>query len=120
MAMAPALTDADVSGTWTGTVMPEGSDSAVVHWTQTCAAGSCSLTTQESKDTVMSTYTIDADSVIGTSSQFSDPQFASAPIIDKWVSRLASGRVTGTGMMVLASQPDSVVFRYRFEGTRMP
>ena len=41
-------------------------------------------------------------------------------VVDHWTAHVKDGRVTGTGMMTLASKPDSVVMRYRFEGSRAP
>ena len=117
---AATLTEADVAGTWKGTAMPEGSDSVFAHWTQVCGNGTCTLTTEESKDTVMSTYRLDADSSIGMSSPFTDPAIAPVPLIDHYVGRLSGTTITGTGRFVLADKPDSVVMRYRFQGTRAP
>ena len=117
---AATLSEADVAGTWKGTAMAEGSDSVMVHWTQVCGNGTCRLTTEESKDTVMSTYRLDADSSIGMSSPFTDPAIAPVPLIDHYVVRLSGSTVTGTGRMVLADKPDSVVLRYRIQGTRVP
>lgn len=122
-AAAPAgLTDADVAGTWSGTVTPDGLDSAVVHWTQVCSAGTCRITTQEAPgDTVTHTYTIAADSVVGVSAAFTDTTIVKgATIVDHWVGRVNGSQVTGTGFMTLADRPDSVVMRYRFSGSRNP
>lgn len=117
----PALTEADVAGTWTGTIMMEGSDSVMAHWTDICGAGTCRLTTQESpKDTVSSTYVIAGDSAVGTSPAYADPQMGGTMVTDHWVARVSGNTVTGTGMMRLADKPDSVVMRYRFTGTRQP
>jgi hypothetical protein len=119
MAMAPAaLTDADFAGTWKGNAMMEGSDSVFVHWTQVCAAGTCTGTSEESKDTVISTYRIDADSSIGVTAPYVDPAIGTAAVVDHWVARVSNGRVTGNGWFVLADRPDSVLMRYRFEGSR--
>lgn len=119
MATAVAASDADFAGTWTGTVTPEGSDSVIVHFTQVCSAGSCTLTTQESKDTVMATYTISADSSVGMTAAFTDTTLATSPVVDHWVARVSNGQVSGHGMIVLADKPDSVVMRYRFTGSRV-
>ena len=122
-AAAPAgLAEADVAGTWTGTVMPEGSDSVVGHWTQVCAAGTCRATSQEApNDTVTATYTIEGDSIRGTSAPYKEnTMMKGAMIIDSWVARPSGNQVTGHGMMKLADKPDSVVFRYHFTGTRNP
>ena len=120
MTAATTLTEADVAGTWKGTAMAEGSDSVMVHWTQVCAGGTCTGTTEESKDTVMSTYRLDADSSIGVSSPFTDPAIAPVPLVDHYVVRVSGTTVTGTGRFVLADKPDSVVMRFRFQGARVP
>ena len=119
-AAAPAaLTDADVSGTWTGTLMMEGSDSVMAHWTDVCGAGTCRLTTQESpKDTSVSTYVLMADSAVGVSAAFPEASMGGTMVTDHWVARVSGNQVTGTGMFKLAEKPDSVVMRYRFTGTR--
>lgn len=119
-ATAPAMTEADVAGTWKGTNMPMGSDSVVARWTQVCAAGSCEGTVEGSKETTQSAYTISGDSAVGVSQPFSDPAVKGAKVIDTWVVRVKDGTATGTGAMKLASKPDSVVMRYHFAGTRAP
>jgi hypothetical protein len=121
-AAAPAaLTDADVSGTWTGTAMMEGTDSIVAHWTQVCGGGTCRGTSQEAPtDTVVSTYVLAADSSVGTSQPFTDKNMPGVQLIDNWVARISGNQVTGTGRFVLASKPDSVVMRYRIVGSKAP
>lgn len=121
-AAAPAaLTDADVSGTWTGTLMPEGSDSVVAHWTDVCGAGTCRLTTQEfPKDTVVATYVIQGDSVVGTAAAYADPSMKGTMVTDSWVGRITGNQVSGSGHLNLAAKPDSVVMRYHFTGTKAP
>ena len=120
-AMAPAaLTDADVTGTWTGTAMMEGTDSVLSHWTQVCAAGTCRGTNQESPDTVVSTYVLEADSSRGVTQPFADKTMGGIMVTDHWVARISGNQVTGTGMFKLADRPDSVLVRYRFTGTKAP
>ncbi|MFP5355828.1 MAG: hypothetical protein ACLGIK_11885, partial [Gemmatimonadota bacterium] len=66
--MAPTptvMTDADFSGTWTGTAKLAGTDSIIAHWTQVCGGGTCAGTSTEAPDTVQATYTIEADSSHG-------------------------------------------------------
>ena len=120
MTAGPApLTEADVAGTWSGTMKPEGSDSVAVHWTQVCGTGSCRGTAQEMPDTVKSTYTIAADSVVGKTGAYADPTMGGVKVVDNWVLRVtAPGQIGGRGWYVLADKPDSVVFRYTFEGAR--
>ncbi len=120
-AAAPAaLTDADVSGTWTGTAMMEGTDSVVAHWTQVCASGTCRGTSQENPDTVVSTYVIAADSSVGTSQPFAEKSMGGVMLVDNWVVRVMGMQATGTGKFTLASKPDSVVMRYRIVGSKAP
>jgi hypothetical protein len=123
-AMAPpmpaALTDADIAGTWKGTAMLAGTDSVISRWTQICAAGTCRGTAEGQKDTIPSTYTLMADSAMGKTQPYSDPAIPKVKVIDQWTFRLKDGKGVGTGMFTLASKPDSVVMRYRFEGSRTP
>jgi hypothetical protein len=113
-----AMTEADISGTWQGTSTMEGSDSVIAHWTQVCGNGSCAGTAQEAPDTVRSTYTIEADSAHGVSEAYADPTTGGMRVVDHWVGRASAGSVSGYGWMVMADKPDSVVARYRFQGTR--
>ncbi|HEX9563650.1 MAG TPA: hypothetical protein VF981_06755 [Gemmatimonadaceae bacterium] len=119
-AMAAALTEADVAGTWTGTAMIEGTDSVFSHWTQVCGGGTCRGTSQESPDTVVASYMFDADSSIGMSNPMPDPTMGGTMVVDRWVVRITNGQATGTGMVTLAERPDSVIMRYRLTGTRVP
>jgi hypothetical protein len=113
-----AITEADVAGTWTGTAMMTPGDSVFAHWTQVCASGTCNGTSQEQpKDTVKSTYTLEADSSVGVGQPVA-MKGIKGKVIDHWVARPKGTAITGTGWMTLASKPDSVVLRYRFEGTK--
>ncbi|MBA3342870.1 MAG: hypothetical protein H0T48_13680 [Gemmatimonadaceae bacterium] len=118
-AMAAALTEADVAGTWTGTSTPIGSDSVIAKWTQVCGAGSCRGTSEGSNVTIQSSYTLAGDSSVGVSQPYSEPSVKGGQVIDTWVGRLNGDNVSGTGAMTLASKPDSVVMRYRFAGSRV-
>ncbi len=117
--MPVAVTDADVSGTWTGTSTAVGSDSVMSHWTQVCASGSCKGTSTESKVTVASTYTLAGDSAVGVSKPFdgSGPM-KGKKLIDHWTVHFNGANATGTGMMSLASKPDSAVMNYTFTGSK--
>ena len=126
MAPAPApapapmtVSDADVSGTWTGTSTAPGSDSVVNHWTQVCSAGACKGTSTESKATIASTYTLAGDSAVGVSQPFNgEGPMKGMKLIDHWTVHFNGTNATGTGMMTLASKPDSVVMRYAFTGSK--
>jgi hypothetical protein len=117
-AAAPmALTEADVAGTWMGTMMPTGSDSVVANWTATCGTGICKLVVEGSPDTVAETYTLSGDSAIGQAPAHKDQ--TGTMVTDSWVLRIADGKVTGTGTSWLAEKPDSAVMHYHFSGSRM-
>jgi hypothetical protein len=120
-AMPPALTEADVAGTWTGTVTPEAPDTGTTTFTVSCGGGSCHLVTATApNDTVHSTYVLAADSSTGTSTPYKDPQAGGAMVVDHWVARVTGTQVTGHGWLTLADKPDSVVARYRFTGSKSP
>ena len=121
-AAAPAaITDADVSGTWTGLAKIEGTDSTIAHFSITCGNGTCRSTSTESpKDTVQSTYVLAADSSTGTTSPYTDPAVPGAKVVDHWVARPSGNQVTGHGWFTLADKPDSVLVRYTFSGTKAP
>ena len=115
-----ALTDADVAGTWTGTGMTE-TDSVFAHYSVTCGAGTCRLTTTENpKDTVQSTYTLNGDMISASSVPFAAPELKGTKVVDHYEGKVSGGQITGTGHFTLADKPDSVVFRYKFTGTRNP
>ena len=119
-AASAAITDADMSGTWTGLAKIEGTDSTIAHFSITCGSGACRITTTESpKDTVPSTYVLAADSSTGTSSPYVDP-VPNAKVVDHWVARPKGNQVTGHGWFTLADKPDSVLVRYTFSGTKAP
>lgn len=123
MAAAPAatLTEADVAGSWSGLATLAGTDSVIAHWTQVCGSGTCRGTSQEApNDTVMATYTIMADSVVGQSTPFVDPSTPGVEIVDHWAVHFSGDSVTGMGRFVLASNPDSVVGSYMIRGARNP
>ena len=119
-AMAP-LTAAELTGKWSGMTMAETSDSVTARWTTESADGvAANLTIDGSKDVIPSTLTYDADSVVGTSNvpYASDPK---APkVFFRSVGRLKDGKLVGTVTNTLASKPDSVVSRGRWEATKAP
>ena len=121
-AAAPAaLTEADVAGTWSGTLSAEGSDSVLAHWTVMIAGGAYHLTTQEAPgDTVNGTYTIAADSSNYSAGPYADPSFGGAMVVDAGTSRVSGNTLTAMGTVRLADKPDSVLMRYKAVGTRTP
>jgi len=124
-AAAPAaLTAADLVGTWNGQSMPQGSDSVLARWT--CvqpAEGNQSKCVDAAapKDTNVYTYTISGDSVMFTSAAYTPPAPPKSPqVIDHVVGRKSGDKWSGTAVTVLASKPDSVVMRTRWEATKSP
>lgn len=117
----PALTASELAGTWSGVIMAEGSDSVLQRFTVISATGMDSKTVNEgSKDTVMVTHLIDADSVVATSAPHVDPTMGKQPVTFRAVGRMMGGKLVGMSTTMLASKPDSVLGRARFELTKTP
>jgi hypothetical protein len=122
MAAGPApLTAADVSGTWTGTTMPEVGDSILRRWTVTGDGMQAKFVEQGTTDTVMTTATFDADSMILTSAPHVDKRLPGSPTVTfRSVGRLTGDQLAGTALILLASKPDSVLMRVRWQATKAP
>jgi hypothetical protein len=119
-----AITAADLVGTYTGQTMLETSDSVVARWIcvqpPTGNEGYC-VDNAAPKDTMRLTYTITGDSVMWTSKPYKPPMPPKSPeVIDHIVGRMSGGKWSGTSVSVLASKPDSVVMRTRWEATKSP
>jgi hypothetical protein len=126
-AMAPggpaALTAADLDGTWSGVSMAETSDSVTSRWTAMRGATEheVKLVLEGSKDTVVFTRTLDADSTVATSAPYKPTTPPNSPmVVTRSVGRLSGGKLVGTSVTMLASKPDSVLSRGRWEATRVP
>ncbi|MSR03154.1 MAG: hypothetical protein EXR94_10535 [Gemmatimonadetes bacterium] len=119
--VAPAATtEADIAGTWSGE-LHSLSDSLLGQFTQACGGGTCRATVVGQPDTVLSTYVLSADSAVGSVGARSNPSFPGIKVTEQWVSRITGpGTVMGTGRFMLAENPDSVLLRYRFTGTKAP
>jgi hypothetical protein len=122
VAAGPApLTAADVAGTWTGTTMAEASDSVLTRWTVTGDGMNGKWVREGSKDTVATMATYDADSSIITSAPYTDLNIPGKPTVTfRSVGRLTGGKLVGTAAIMLASKPDSVLSRVRWEATKAP
>lgn len=117
-----ALTVADLQGTWNGTSTRTGTDSTLA-WTITSVTDSTAkLVFAGSKDSVMYTTRVDADSMIAMSAPYMDPEAPKdAPaVMFRSVGRLKDGKLAGTVAIVLASKPDSVVGTGTWEATKAP
>ena len=122
VAAGPApLTAADVAGTWNGTTMAEASDSVLNRWTVTGDGMNGKWVAEGSKDTVATTTTYDADSMIVTSAAYKDMLTKGNPMVTfRSVGRLTGGKLVGTAAAMLVSKPDSVINRVRWEATKAP
>lgn len=123
MAPAPAmLMPGDLAGNWNAVGMPENSDSVVNRFTFTSVTDSTGkLTAEDNKTVVLYTQKFDADSVVATSSPYINPATPKGPKVTfRSVGRLKEGKLVGTSVVMLASKPDSVVSRGRWEATRAP
>lgn len=119
--MPPALTEADVAGSWSGNLMMEGSDSVIATWADTCSGGSCRLVISLApKDTLVNNYTISGDSIMYSSNGPTKDAATGAMVTDAGVARITGNQISGSGMTRLADKPDSIVMRYRFTGTKNP
>ena len=115
------LTASDVTGTWTGMTMAEGSDSVVNRWTsmrESDTAGK--LVSDNATDTISYTVVYDADSMVITSKPFVTKADAKTQVVFRSVGRLKDGKLFGTSTTTLAAKPDSVVARGRWEATKKP
>ena len=119
---APArLTAADIAGSWTGTTMPQGSDSVTNRWTTIRDTDSTGrIISESSPDTIMYSVVYDADSMIATSKPFSTKADPKTKVMFRSVGRLKDGKLVGTTTTMLAAKPDSVLARDRWEATRKP
>ena len=118
-----AVTAADMAGTVNGKVMAQNSDSVITTFTCTAAAtGNVTrcVNAAAPKDTTKYTYTLSgADSVTFVSDPYTPPAPPKSPkVVDHVVGHLAGNKWTGTTVTVLASKPDSVVNRTRWEATK--
>lgn len=117
----PALTAADLAGTWNGHTMPANSDSVLVRWTLSQVNDSVGVLKFEgTRDSVMFTRRLDADSLIAESRPYRSPIAPrGSPLTTFYsVGRLSGGTLRGTVVHRLATNADSVVNRGRWEATR--
>lgn len=122
-AAAPAaLTAAEVAGTWNGMTMPVDRDTVLARWKIVSSSDStATLTFVGAPGSVRYTTRFDADSLIATSVPYTRPAPPKGPkVVFHSVGRLRDGKLVGTVMHTLASKPDSIVDRARWEASRAP
>ena len=121
-AAPPAVTAADMAAPVSGKVMPQNSDSVLFTFSCTGASGNTTkcVGSNAPKDTITYTYTLSgADSVMFESAPFTPPTPPKSPkVVNHVVGHLSGNKWTGTAFGVLAAKPDSVLQRYRWEGTK--
>ena len=120
---APAtLTAADVAGSWAGTIKDVGTDSVTNFTTVRTSDSTGVFVAAGSPDSIPYMVRLDADSMIVTSVAYADPSApkGSPEVMFRSIGRLKDGKLVGTGAVVVASKPDSVVSRSTWEATRVP
>lgn len=115
----------EMSGTWEGKTYAVPGDSLMSSWTAMGGAdGNGKMVDAAApNDTVLYTTVVDADSMISTSSAYTDRTLPAGTPQVMWraVGRLTgAGKLAGTGTVMLASKPDSVVATSRWEATKKP
>ena len=117
--VSTTLHASDVAGTWTGTTMAGTSDSVVSRWTLVTQDDSVSTVVIEGMpDTIRAHNVYAADSLVSTSEPFPSPSLPGAKVTFLAVGRLENGSLRGTVVERLASNPDSIVVRHRWEAKR--
>ncbi len=118
----PALTAAELAGTWNGTAMAEASDSLLFTFTVWSPTGTDSKTLRQGQtDTVAVTHMISGDSLVATSASYVDATLPGKPtVMFRAVARMMDGKIVGNSTVMLASKPDSVLARSRVELTKAP
>ena len=117
------LTPEAVNGTWNGRSMGEVGDSVTFRWTYTRNAdGTASFVYEGSSDTVSYATMLSGDSIVSISEPYlaREAPTGSPQIMVRSVGRLVDGKLVGTTAVTLATSPDSVVARGRWEATRAP
>lgn len=121
--VAPALTAADVAGSWNGVTMAATGDSVLRRWTTVRTSDSTSkMLFDGAGDSVVVRSRFEGDSMVATSEPYAQRGAArNAPkVVFRSVGRLRDGKLVGTSETMLANKPDSVVSRARWEATRAP
>ena len=118
---AATLTAADVAGTWTGQSMAMDGDSVTSRWTlHSTAEGAAHLMLEGSTDTINYTTTFAGDSLVAVSEQYTTPDMPNTPVTFRSVGRMEGDMLRGTVEIRLASNPDSIIARERWESRRAP
>jgi hypothetical protein len=123
----PALTTADLAGSFTGTSMAATSDSVVGTWTSSVmidSAGAAQgrfVSASNPKDTVSFTQRIEGDSVISESAPYTDAAMpkGSPQVHWKAIGRGMGSEWSGT-VDIMPVGKDTVITHLRWKSTRTP
>ena len=120
LAAPMALTEAMMNGTWNGTNMMADKDSVVGHFTAMGSGGAGKLVEEGSKDTVKYTVVLAGDSMTATSEPYNSVGMPKGAPKVTFVSvgRMSGDKLVGTSTLHLASKPDSIVTKGRWEATK--
>lgn len=126
-AAPPALTAADLAGSFNGTSFAATSDSVVGTWTSVVMVDSVGaaqgrfVSAASPKDTVGFTQRIDGDSVISESAPYTDAAMpkGSPKVHWKAIGRAADGGWAGT-VDIMPVGKDTVLVHLRWKSTRTP
>jgi hypothetical protein len=117
---APALTVADLTGTWAVNVMPQASDSVLLTYTMN-ATGDTSTWNIKFADRAdpvpIHILSIAGDSVVMHAGPYSSALRKGKNVETHTVARVQGGTMTGTAVATYSAGPDSVV-TLRFTGTK--
>lgn len=126
-AAPPALTVADLTGTYNGTSMAEASDSVIGTWTSWVTAGASGAegrftSSLAPKDTVSFTQIIQGDSVISESADYMEPMApkGSGPMHWRAAGRRTSPHEWAGTVAIMPIGKDTVLMRFRWTATHTP
>lgn len=125
---AAALTAADVTGTYVGSTMAEGTDSVLTTWTVRVTANAAGgldgkiVNDATPNDTVAFVMTVSGDSALGVSVPYTDPMAPAGSPQMAWtsVARPGAGNAWSGSLAIMIAGTDSVVQRAHWAGTRTP
>lgn len=117
----PALTAADVAGTWTVRTMSETSDSVLVEYTMTAVGDPSTWTiTLPNRPPMAIRVTFAGDSVVTESGPYESVLRKGIQVTTRGVSRLVGGELVGTTVARYATTTADSVVTLRTRGTRAP
>jgi hypothetical protein len=117
---APALSIADVTGTWTVDVMPEASDSVLLTYTMNAPADTAAWTIKfpdRAEPVPLKILSIAGDSMVTHAGPYSSALRKGVTVETHAVTRIENGVMVGRNVATYSKGPDSVLV-LRSRGTR--